>query len=451
MKMGTGKIFLAAGAVMLLLSGCRRTDSAVNILKEAVENSNKADSFSGKIEMDMGVGIEETGVSIGMDFDIDMDIEAVKEPGGYHMKGSIKSGFMELEDIEVYGIPDEDGEGFLSYVNVYDSWERTKSSSDEKDNARNLMNLENYIYSGSKLEMEEIGKENGREVYVITTTADAGELQTAGVILNSLFGDEGFSMDFKDASSKVTFKIYKNDRYPASVSMTLSGKDGEAFTAFSEGDGTFTMKRMDFKLTFEEYDTIKEIKVPEEALEARTDSLDILGDLEREDTDETEEPELQKDKKGNYILTDWDHDVEVSIPKPEGMNVDQYSDDTYLTFYAEGEKSYTATYSLETLYEASDEQLYIDVRAGMKDTYEATAGYSDVKYQEVKEIKAGNRKVKYVGLSFTYEEDIYSNAVWAWTIIDDKYMLICEIREYPDTKDNYAINEEVIQALFSGI
>lgn len=452
MRMKAGKIFFAAGSVMLLLSGCRRMDSAVDILRDAVENSKQAESFSGNMELDMGVGIAESGMSIGMDIQMDMEIEAVKESGACHMKGDIGVGFMDFSrDIEVYQVPDEKGSHFLSYVNMGDSWIKTKNLSDEGGNPGNLMNLENYIDSGSKLEMEEDEKENGRDVYVITTTADAGELKTAGVMLDVLFGNEDISLDFGDVKSEVTFRVYKNDRYPASVSMTLSGEDGDAFTAFSEDAGTFTMKQLDFTLTFESYDTVKEIKVPEEALEASSDSLDIMGDLEEENSDAPEEPKLPRDKKGNYILTSWDHDAEISIPKPEGMYADPYSNDTELIFYTEGENTVSVSYTLETLYEASDEELYIDVRTGIKDTYESTEGYSDVKYQEEKEIEAGKRNVKYVGLSYTYEEDIYSNVVWAWTLIDDTYMLICEIREYPEEKENCVIDEDRIRTFFSGI
>lgn len=452
MKIRAGKILLAAGAVMLLLSGCRRTDSAVTVLKEAVENCNKAESFAGNIGMDMSIGIEESGMSIGMDLNIDMDIEAVKETGAYHMKGDLTAGLMNLmENIEVYGVPDEKGSDFLTYVNMNGSWAKTKNPADEKENVGRLMNLENYFASGSELEMKESGKENGREVYVITTTADNGKLQTAGIILDSLLGDDNISIDFKDAQSEVTFKIYKEDRFPASVSMKLSGKDGHTFTISEEGVGEFTLKQIEFTLAFEEFDTIETIEVPDKALDARSDSFDIMGDLENEEPDTAQEPELQQDKNGNYILTDWDHDIEVSIPKPDDMIVDQYSDDTYLCFYKEGDKPYSATYTLDVLYEASDEQLYIEAKTGMKDTYMATAGYSDVQYQDEKKLKAGKRQVKYVSLSFTYEDNIYVNSVWAWTIIDNKYMLLCEFNEYPDVKGDNAVNEDVIRALFEGI
>lgn len=452
MKKKAGRIFLTAGTVLLLLFGCRRTESAADVLRDAVENSNKAESFSGNVDLDMGIGIEESGISLGMDLNMDLDIEAVKDSGAYHMKGDVKASLIDiLEGIEIYGIPDDDGSDFLNYVGFDKSWTKMKSPSEEKGNIGSLMDLENYIDSGSKLEMEESGKENGREVYVISTTAKNMELKSAGSILDNLLGDDGISIGFNDVTSKVIFKIYKDNRYPASVSVTLSGKDGEPFAVSDENDGTFTIKHMDFTLVFEEFDNVKEIKVPEEALEARADSFDIMGDLEKEDSDEDEEPELRKDKDGNYILTDWDNGMEVSIPKPEGMSVDQYSDDTSLCFYMEGDKPYSATYTLEILYEPSDEQLYIDMATGMKSTYEATSGYSDVRYQEEKEIQSGKRTVKYVGLSFTYEEDTYSNAVWAWTIIDDEYMLLCEIREYPESKEDYAINDDVIRILFEGI
>ena len=42
------RIFLAAGAAVLIFTGCKGKPTAVDIMKEAVKNTNKAEPFSRK-------------------------------------------------------------------------------------------------------------------------------------------------------------------------------------------------------------------------------------------------------------------------------------------------------------------------------------------------------------------------------------------------------------------
>ena len=67
-----GKWMMAVAAAVLLLSGCKREPTAVEIMKEAVENTNKAGSFAGKIVMDAGIGMQESGMSLGLDMNMDL-------------------------------------------------------------------------------------------------------------------------------------------------------------------------------------------------------------------------------------------------------------------------------------------------------------------------------------------------------------------------------------------
>ena len=263
------KIFLAAGAIMLLFSGCKRTPSAVDVLKEAVKNTHETQTFSGNMAVNMGVRMEEAGgVSVSMDLNIDMDMEAVRKTGAYHMKGEAGTGFMDfMTGIEVYGVPEKDGTNFFTYLYLDGYWTKMKNAVDEKKNTENLMNLENYIANGSELKMEGTETENGREVYVISTDGRGG-LENTDVILNSLLGSQDISVDLKDINTKVTFKIYKDNGLPASVTSVFSGEDGEAFSV-SDGVGEVDIENMKLTLSFKEFDTIDKIEVPDEAAGAR--------------------------------------------------------------------------------------------------------------------------------------------------------------------------------------
>ncbi len=462
------RIFLAAGAAVLIFTGCKGKPTAVDIMKEAVKNTNKAESFSGKMVLDAGIGMKESGMSLGLDMNMDMDIEAVKKTGACHLKGGVKTGLTDMQvNMEVFNVPGEDESGFVTYMNVADTWTKAKSTAmDEKKNIAALMNLESYIKNGSRLELEkDTRKEEGGEVYVIKTSAGGSGLGSAGAILGRLFGNSGDGFDLKDVEMNVIFKIYKETMLPESVSMTLTGGEGAGLVIPVPGNALneVSLKNISFLLSFQEFDTVGEIRVPEEALGAQSDPTGIMSGLEEEVPEEevsgeedleenvAEEPELQKDSEGNYILTDWENKKKIAIPAREGMEVDQYSTNTNITFYKDGDQSYSASYSLETLYEKDDEEFYAGFKESAKETYETIDGYSDIEYHEKKEIKSGDRTIKYVSLSYTYEDTLYENEVYAWTIIDDGSLLACDIREHPEKKGDYAIDESVIKELFDGI
>ena len=188
MKRNTGKFLLAAGMVLMMLSGCRREPTAADIMRKAVENTGKAESFSGNMLMEAGVGIKESGLSLGFDMTIDMDIDAVKESGACHMKGSVKADLADLAmDMELYCIPEEDGSGFTTYAKLGDDWTKVKNDEDEENNIAALMNLENYLEKGTKLKLEKEAEEkDGRELYVITTSVDSSISRGVGGVMDSM-------------------------------------------------------------------------------------------------------------------------------------------------------------------------------------------------------------------------------------------------------------------------
>ena len=454
MKKKTGVLLLVTGMVLMMLGGCRREPTAADIMRKTVENTGKAESFSGNMLMEAGIGIEESGLSLGFDMTIDMDIDAVKESGACHMKGSVKADLADLAmEMELYSIPEEDGSGITAYAKLGDEWTKVKNDEDEGNDIAALMNLENYLEKGTKLKLEEETEEkDGRELYVITTSADSNISKGVGAVMDGMFGNGGEDLDFGDAQLDVTFRVYRDEMMPESVSLVLSGQDGEELEIPNEEGSEITFRDLRLVLEFEEFNHLDEIKVPAEALEAQSDAMDIMGDLEKDDdtvaAENAVEPELEKDSDGNYILTDWDGESEVFIAPREGMMLDQYSEDTYLCFYKDGDGAYSATYTLETLY---DKEFYTESKKEEKESYESREEYSDIEYQEEREFEADGRKVTYVTLTYTYDETLYKKDVYAWTFIDDEHMLICEIGEYPEEKGEYAVDEAVIKKLFEGI
>lgn len=457
MRKNAVKLLLMSGAFLFVLGGCKKEPSAAAIMREAVANANEVESFAGHLTMDAGLGIDEDGKTVELDTEIDMDIEAVRETGAYHMKGSVEAELADISvDMELYHVPGRKESEYMIYTKVGNTWTAEKKDAKEEDGIAALMNPESFLEKGSKLKLEkEVEKKDGREVYVITAQAGGSCFRSAGDFVKDLVGSIGGELNFKDSKIPITFRVYKDTMLPASISMTLSEENGNGITFSDESGNEIVLNKLTFSLDFIEYNHVDKIVAPEEALDARLDSMDIMEDLEKNDSEilaETEpEPELRKDKDGNYILLDWKKRNGISIPVREGMRADQYSDDTCLILYKDGEKPYSAEYTLETLYEPEEKQFYIESKLSAKEMYEENEEYSDIQYQEEQEIEADGRKITYVSLSYTYDETLYRNEVYAWTMIDDEHMLVCEIGEYPEEKGDYAINSDVIQMLFEGI
>ena len=274
------KLLLAAGMAMVIFSGCKREPSAANIMKEAAKNTSKAESFSGNMAADLGMEMKESGVSIELDMSMDMDIEAVKETGACHMKGSVKAGLADVEmDMELYNVPGEEESEYITYTKIGNIWTKKKNDAGEENSIAELLNLESLIEGGGKLELEkEVEKEDDREVYIITTSVGSSSFRGMGDFMDGVLGGVGEGLKVADAEIHVIFRIYKDTMLPASVSVALSGKEGEGLV-IPDGDGNeVVLNNLSLLLHFEEFNHVDKIEVPEDALVAQPDSMNIMGD-----------------------------------------------------------------------------------------------------------------------------------------------------------------------------
>lgn len=236
--------------------------------------------------MDAGIEIKENGISVALDMNIDMDIEAVNETGAYHMKGSVEAGFADMSvDMELYNVPGREESEYITYIKAGDTWIKEKHDADEENSIAALMDPESFVGRGSKLKLEkEIEKEDDREVYVITTSVGGSSFRGAGDFMKGVLGGIGGGLNFKDSEIPVTFRVYKDTMLPASISMVLSEENGNGIAISDEDGNEVVFNKLTFLLHFTEFNNVDKIEVPEEALEAQSDSMDIMGDLEKEDS-----------------------------------------------------------------------------------------------------------------------------------------------------------------------
>ena len=265
-----GKILAAGIAAVLIaafLPGCAKQATPENLLRDMSRSMDAVDSMLYNVAVTAEMSGEGTGITVNMD----LDIENVKEPEAVHITGRLGMNMLGTDiatDLEMYTVS-ENG-GYTTYTKAGEIW--VKSQAEEVDGS-----LEAGIFNGmqEQASLFEVSGEpadvNGRECYELT--GDIG-----GETLEDILDDDmlsalsGLAIDedtFDGAEVPCTLDIYRGSILPARILIDLRDLAGNMGGAVAEAGGA----RMDvseyfMEITFLEYDGIREIEVPEEALEA---------------------------------------------------------------------------------------------------------------------------------------------------------------------------------------
>ncbi len=249
----------------LAVTGCGEKElTAEEIVKTAQENAEKAESFSGN--MDMSISMSMDGASLGMDTDFDMDIsvngalEYIKEPETMHMDMEMSMMGISME-MDTYTKTEDDQ--VTTYVNTMGTWvkEVTELGDVDEDSFQDMYNM---IGDPSQMTLaEETETVNEQEAYVLTTTVTGDQLESLMGQMEELTGEMG-DFDLSDLTADVTMKVYKETLLPASVSVEMSTEDGEM-----EVEGiSVALNGMSMTMDYTVYNSVESIEIPEEALNA---------------------------------------------------------------------------------------------------------------------------------------------------------------------------------------
>lgn len=455
-------VILAGALVMLAcaVTGCNKT-TPEGLLKEAMDNSKKASSFEGALEMDMKMKIAQSGVSMDMEAAADLDITATNDPAAYHIKGNLDLDVMGLSmDMEMYG-EEKDGQNITyTYDTQKEEWSKTVSEKTKDDDSNAMiLDLGTIVRKKNELKLaEKTEKENKQEVYVITTEVSGEDISDVMEATGDLMGDMA-DLELSKAKADVTIRIYKESRLPASVSVKMENGPGGSLA--DDGNGTqVQLESFSYAISFKEYNAVKKIAIPKEALRAEEtqSNEDLLDDLAEEEPEEPEEEDdtLQTDEKGNYILTNWDKLKEVTLSTPKGYELSDESTCYSIVFEnteVDPEDGYLAVdYKLEEFSDYWTEEDMIQGFAADKDTYEASQEYSNIKYQDKKQIKVGDFDVSYISLSYDYEDKIHQENYLAWVDLPEDFAIKCRISFYGNYGQQSLIDESTLyEELFKGI
>lgn len=262
---------LSAAVVLLAaatLSGCGEKVTAEGLMQEAAEKMAEVKSMKGVYDMDMTMGVSQSGISMDVDVSANMDFESTAEPSAMHCNMVMDMGMLGLSvETEMYVMMEEDQA--VSYVCMGDQWmKQSAAMPDTASDTGMVLNLDTLFGENAALTLlDETEEENGKEVYVITGTVSAEDIDMEQ--FNEIMGSTGaaglddLGLDLSGLQMDVALRLYTDSRLPASVSMKSSG-DGEVFTMEMEGVET-TLDSLSYELKIEEYDTVDEIVLPEEA------------------------------------------------------------------------------------------------------------------------------------------------------------------------------------------
>ena len=283
-------IILAAVMALVSLTGCSLfKPTAVSITKKVMKNLETVKSVKGNI----GADFEGPASVSGMEFDLvlnaDLELEAVRDSGISHVKGSVGT---EIPIIGSITLPVESYQVTQDSVAVaYSSmdgknWVKVKS---DKDSAQDTEKLPDYkvmlgilqkIVSGDikAVLTEETEMKGEREVYRMDINV-SGEL--IGDILRAAdeMSGEGSSipedLDFTGADADIVLYVYKDAMLPASVSVDCTALGNLLIQErLSENGVSVSANKFVVMMDDLEYNTIDELKIPDEVISSAVDSAD---------------------------------------------------------------------------------------------------------------------------------------------------------------------------------
>lgn len=433
---------LLLGVMCILpFTGCGK-ETPQSLAKSMAANLGKVESVEMSVKLDFSAVIDMSGISdelgeMEMSMGMDTDMETTLDPAAAYAKGTVSMSIMgqeETQETESYTVI-EDGE-MVTYTLANGQW--MKSVSEEADSDMLNLSLYEAIADGDlEVEMDEdFASVNDKDAYVLRVNLSGDDLKdfidTSMDSTGMLDDDE---IDWDDIKAKLKVYVYKDTKMPAKVKLDC--KDlGSAMMDASMGSsgGAVEVKKFDLELIFNDYDSVKKIKVPDEAKETATDEdysgiLDGLDDEANDlndgksgtdgqqpgdtgNTGSAEDDELKPDADGNYTINSDEGGHAAVITLMDGQEF-SYASDGYLssmsTDYSKPSVDITYNfveyYSLDEMAEDAtdcswmgDYKEYANVTPGQvqemtvngmtvywaKNTYDYDSGYGATHFEEYK-------------------------------------------------------------------
>lgn len=294
-------------AVMLCVSGagCKKKATPERLFKDMAKNGETIESISGKMTANMEFAVEGQSVGMKMDF----DLASVEKSEGFQMEGKLLMDIAGTEvsmDMSNYQVKEDDG--LMSYTYVNDMWTKSPVESGEEEATLNAGMVEELTKQAKAFTLsEELVTVNGKECFELKGDI-GGEFATdvLGKDMLDAFGMGGAvsEEELKELEIPCTITVYKKEILPASIFIDMK----DVLMTAMEESGEMEIQELNLEMTFDEYNKVKEIKLPKEAKEEAIDAdgsiNGLLGGEMGEDLEEDTEEEVEKEDAADVDETE---------------------------------------------------------------------------------------------------------------------------------------------------
>lgn len=427
-----------------VLAGCggRKSLSARELAAETASNLEKIESYEGNVFLDLqaAIDMEEYGISsMEMNIGLDVNVQETMDPAAAAMYGSMDISMLGQQqsiDIESYTV-EENGS-----ATVYNwdggSWTRSKSEFPESGSRTEL--YESIAKGEIQAELEaEPGEVNGREVIYLSAGISGDTLKDLIEFSLNHSSLEGDNVDWDAATAQVRIGIYSESRLPAEVVIDCR-EFGNAMLAGAMGNlagGELSFDTFEVSTTYDEYDCVDLIQVPQAALEgasaggSETDLFegeggsDLSEDSDYEDLypepDLSQEPEeLSPNPDGSYTMSPADGSMEAVITFMDGQEYCYSNPSGFLSSMpSDPENNVSYMYTFEEYYTAEELGEYNRDVSWMEEYPEE---YSQVSVTEVQELQADGRTISWCQVDYAYDSGYgvsHQREIYGWTQVGD--------------------------------
>ena len=282
MKRRTKKLValgMTAAMTAGLIAGCGKKATPESLLTDMAKNLAEVESLMANI----GVGMEMTDGTDTMGLEMKMDLETILKTEDTHAKGEMNIEMMGSKigtEIELYSVKEDDK--YVTYMKAADQWTKEETDVEDSDSedastgdfekiAEDIAkSADAFTLSEEKTEVdgkkcfELKGKIDGSEVSDLMEDEMMGDLSSAGMDSEAL----------DEVTIPCTMEIYEEDLLPAKISFDMKS----AMADMAEESG-LEINEFYMDVTYVEFDSVDEIKVPKNVIEAVEDSDSGLSAL----------------------------------------------------------------------------------------------------------------------------------------------------------------------------
>lgn len=469
------KAILAAVIFVLtlgLLTGCGKPTPA-SLSKDVVLALAKVKSVDGNVNLEMTGKIKdpsESGLSLDLSVNLDMDYETILKPdNAAHMNMKMNLSLLGMNydtEVENYTLKGEDG--YETYNHIEGTWyKQTVEDSQSETNSLIPTDIFNAL-KDQKLTAEledELQKINKKEAYLMHVTLSGDYLESFFSILGDM-SDELFKddTDLENTSVKADIYIYKDVNVPAKIVLDLADLTSSLMPELGT-DASAELSKYTLEMTFNAYNTIDKIQVPQEVLDSAEensgtrDGLDGLfgdtkdesgkdfnfGDSDLEGSDDVGEAPVNE--AGNYVITSYAGNLQAEIGVPDNYEYD-YSSPNYLGLNMESD-DYSSSFDYE--FEAFTTMEEMAESYSEYFSYEGDEDYTDLQISPERVTTVNGMEIHYISAQYLYVGSYSCVECYAWTAAPDGTPFVVSLSDFANEGIRARPAESLIQTAFSKV